>query len=173
MAISPALADVYLTNPDGIYFIEAIDIAHPALANTLHFTNASFDVVGLLDNAKGGSATFKSLPFAAVLPEKNTQGNQQLQLSVSNITNELIDDILLMTDAPQQSATLEYRVFLTTQKDGSGAHINQLTVPWRYEISSVNVTAEAVTMSATKINTHNKSFPRIRYRRTTFPGLSR
>lgn len=173
MPISQELADVYLGNPDGVYFIEAIDLAHSALASTLHYTNSSFGITGLLDNAQPEHASFLPLPFDAKLPNKNTGGNQSLELSVSNISTTLVQHIVRMTEAPQESIQLAYRVFLSTQVDPAGHHINQLVPAWRYEVSSVVVTGDAVQMSATKVNIHNRSFPRVRYTRITFPGLSR
>lgn len=173
MAISQELADVYLNNVSGVYLIEAIDIQHAALLSPLYYTNWSKAITGLLDNAEPGSRQFDPLPFTAVLPEKNTDGNQALELSVSNITTSLVQYINIMSAAPQSPITLTYRVFLTTEVNGSGHHINQLTPPWRYEVSSVALTAQEVQMSATKVNIHNRSFPRVRYKRTTFPGLAR
>lgn len=173
MPISQELADVYLGNPSGIYFIEAIDISHVALASSLHYTNNSFEITGLLDNALPDTAKFSPLPFDATLPEKNTEGNQTLDLSVSNITAELIDYITQVTNAPQSPMQLIYRIYLTTQVNAGGAYLNQLIPPWRYDVSSVSVTAQAVQMSATRLNIHNKSFPRVRYTRLTFPGLAR
>lgn len=173
MTISSELADVYLGNPDGIYFIEAIDLSHTALASDLHYTNASFRLRARLDNSLPEAATYAPLPFNATLPSKNTDGNQSLELSVSNVTAALVAAIDTMASAPESPISLSYRVFLSTQKDSSGHYLNQLTPPWRYEVSAVSLTAESATMSATKINTHNRSFPRVRYTRTRFPGLAR
>lgn len=173
MPISAELADVYLGNPHGIYYFEAIDIEHDALASALHYTNTSFEFTALLDNQLPDTATFTPLPFDATLPSKNTEGNQSLELSMSNVTAELIDSIRTMTSAPQSPMRLTYRVFLTTQVDGNGHYLNQLDPPWRYEVSQIPVTARELVMSATKINTHNRSFPRERYTRLRFPGLAR
>lgn len=173
MAISQELADVYLGNPYNVYYFEAIDIAHTALTSDLHYTNNSFHLTGLLDNTTGESAQFSPLPFSAVLPEKNTEGNQSLGLSVSNVTTDLIDYIEQMAAAPQSPMELTYRVFLSTQKNASGAYMNQLVPAWRFEVSDVIAREQQITMSATKLNTHNRSFPRVRYTRITFPGLSR
>ncbi|MEE4661485.1 MAG: DUF1833 family protein [Halieaceae bacterium] len=173
MAISAALADVYLGNPHGVYFIEAIDIEHAALTSALHYTNASFGVTGLLDNALLDTASYIPLPFTATLPEKNTDGNQSLDLSISNVTAELVGYIDQMAAAPQSPITLTYRVFLSSQVSASGHYLNQLTPPWRYEVSSVALTATEALMSATKVNIHNRLFPRVRYTRTSFPGLAR
>jgi hypothetical protein len=173
MAISAELIDVYTGNPDGIYYFSAIDLRHAALSVDLHYTNASFEVTGLLDNDIGDSAIYAPLPFDHTFPAKNTDGNQSLDLSFSNVTAELIRYIELMTDAPQDSMELTFRVFLSSQTNGFGHYINQLIPPWRYEVSSVSATADAVTMSATKLNTHNRVFPRVRYTAVGFPGLVR
>jgi hypothetical protein len=173
MPISTELADVYMNNPHGIYFIEAIDIEHSALTDPLHYTNASKAITGLLDNAGEDFVQYDPLPFNAKLPDKNTDGTQSLELSISNITTALVQYINIMATAPQEPMRLSYRVFLSTQVSLAGHHLNQLVPPWRYEVSSVSLTAQAVVMSATKVNIHNRSFPRVRYKRTTFPGLAR
>jgi hypothetical protein len=173
MAISPDLAARYLGNPDQLYDIEAISLSHPALAEDLHYTNASFPIIGLLDNALPGTAEFRPLPFSTTMPSKNTEGSQSLQFSVSNVTAELVAAIAIIESAPQSPLTLLYRVYMSTQKNVDGAYINQRTPPWRFEVSNIATTAEAATFSATKINIHNRSYPRARYTRTRFPALDR
>jgi hypothetical protein len=173
MAISAELQDVYLNNPHGIYFMEAIDIDHAILDTTLRYTNASKAFEGLIDNSGTAAALYTPLPFTIVLPDKDTDGTQSLDISLSNVTTTLVAYITSITSAPQSAIELTYRIFLSTQKDGNDAHINQLDPPWRYEVSSASLTQDAVVMSATKLNTHNRSFPRVRYTRTDFPGLAR
>jgi len=173
MAISNELADLYMNNKSGVYFFEAIDIQHAALDGPLHYTNWSTAVNGLVDNAGSAFNAYISMPFTAVLPEKNTDGNQSLELSISNVTTALVAYINIMTAAPQSPIDITYRVFLTGQVDGSGNYLNQMNPPWYYEASAVSVTADSVVLSATKLNTHNRSFPRKRYTQVDFPGLAR
>ena len=173
MAISAELQDVYLNNPANIYFFEAIDLDHQVLAAALHYTNSSKSFVGLVDNAGSATNQYTPLPFSITLPEKNTEGNQSLNISMSNVTTRLVAYINSMASAPQSPIQLTYRVYLSTQKNVSDEYLNQLTPPWKYEVSSVSLTQDAIIMSATKLNTHNRSFPRVRYTRTAFPGLAR
>lgn len=173
MAISTELADVYLGNPHGVHFIEAIDLAHPALPFDLHFTNYTFSIPGLVDNLGTAFNTYVAVPFIITQPSKTTAGNQALELSFSNVNQQLVSYVNTMAEAPQDSITLTFRVFLTTQVDAAGSHINQLNPPWTFEVSSVGMNAQAAIMQATKLNTHNRSFPRVRYRRDNFPGLAR
>lgn len=173
MTISADLADTYMGNPHGIYYFEALEFSHPALTDDLYYTNRSFAIEGFLDNAVPNSnRLFRPIPFDVLKPEKNAEGNQVLEISFSNITAELISVLDIVSSAPQASMTVAYRVFLSSQVDGNGVHFNQLTPPWRYEISAVPVDANAVVMQGTKVNLYNRTFPRIRYRRDTFPALA-
>jgi len=173
MAISAELADHYIGNVHGIYYFEAIDISHPLIPSDLHYTNASFQLEGLLDNTGSATAIYLPLPFTANIPEKNTEGNQSLDLSFSNVSAELVPFVDAMIGGPQQAMSLTYRVFLSSQTNGSGHYLNQLVPAWKFEVSSATFVEDVVTMSATKLDIHNRVFPRVRYTRLAFPGLDR
>lgn len=171
MAISAALQEVYGANPDGVYYIQALSITHSALTAPLHFTNWSQEFTGHIEDS--GTARFKRMPFELQWPTKDTEGTQSVGISISNATRGLMQAIRQMTDQPSESAVFHVRVYLTSQTDVNGVYIQQLDPAMQYEVAAISVEQTRCTMSATKLNSHNRQFPRMVYRPDLFPGLSR
>lgn len=171
MAISKQLADIYRANPSGSYYIEALSIYHTALVGPIHATNASVGFSAKVDGA--AKSDFISLPFSCKLPDKDTSGSQAMSIAFSNVEQDLVLDIEKMSSQPYQPAICVYRVFINGAVDVDGDHIQQLNPAWRYSISTFKVMNKSIVASATKVNLHNSSWPKVLYQPNTFPGLDK
>lgn len=170
MTITPALLKIYTHAPAGQYYMESISIKHSAIPEGIEITNAT---VGFEAMAGAAPAFVTPLPFQVKLPDKDTSGSQQLQITMSNVGQSLINYIERMSAQPYEPAICVYRVYIRGVVDSAGNHIQQLRPPPRYSISKFIVTADSITATATKANMHNRAWPKINYTSTLYPGLDR
>ena len=168
MAISAALAKVYSTAPSRRYYIEALSIYHSALPKTLHITNQTASFQGRIGT---GDETFESIPFEIQQPTKDTSGSQAMNIIISNVEQGIIEDFSHMASQPYEAAVVRYRVFISDILNASGALEQQLKPAWRYDISEFIVNESAIVFVASKTNLHNRSWPKLNYTTTEFPGL--
>ena len=171
MTIPASLAAVYSTAPSGVYYMEALTIGHDELSKVIHITNASVGFSGSTENVP--DAKFIAVPFTLKLPDKDTSGSQKLEIVISNVEQEFIEQVELMAKKPYAPATVRYRVYLSTQDDGAGNLVQQINPSWRYDISSFTVNQDSIIATASKTNAHNRAYPGVRYTSGYFPGLDK
>ena len=167
--ISQDLQRIYSVAPVDAYYKDTICMSHSTLTSDIHITNAEF---GFRGATGGGPVDYIPLPFTMKYPSKDTTGSQQLQIVLSNVEQDLIDDIERMSRKPYEPVIFHYRVYIHGALNTGGNHKEQLVPHWRMEISSFNVTEQAITAVAAKINTHNKPFPKVLYTPERFPGIA-
>jgi hypothetical protein len=139
--------------------------------HTLEFYHATFPtpvyVVQGFDSITTGNpaVTWTAIPFSLTLPEVTPSGPPQLQLSVDNVSRDLMDAIDSAAESGQQ-IRVTYRAFLAS--DLSSA---QNDPPLTLNLRSINVTPTVITATASLYNFTNRKWPRGVYRDEQFPGL--
>ena len=170
MAISSALADIYNANPSGFYYAEVLTIKHSALAQPLVLTNTTVEFELTTDY---GVHTAIPTPFTLTLPTKDTSGSQAMNVVISNREQSILDDVEWMARQPYEPAILTYNVVIKGVVDSSGVHEPQYTPSARYDVTTFTVTEDSIVAMASRVNTHNKRWPKVIYTPDLFPGLDR
>ena len=165
MTISAALKEVYASAPTTQRFIETLALSHSLFAQTYYITNDNQNWTFLLET--GATVTFVSMPFKLVLPTSDGKGNQDLGLTLANIGRELIDPLELAQAKPSEPVKCVRRVYLDTPST------TPADSPLTLLISAANVTKEAVSATATRMDVLNRAFPFNFYKTSDFPGLRR
>lgn len=168
MAISKALQDIYLSNPSGMFYMEALSLYHSALAEPLHITNNAFAFDARADQ---DDVRMIPVPFTIKMPTKDTSGSQVMQIAISNVEQHLIDDVESMARQPYQPLVVRYRIYINGKLNADGKHTQQLVPAWRMEATSIEVQSDAIMINASKRNMHNRRWPRKIYTTEEFPGL--
>jgi hypothetical protein len=171
MAISEALAAVYATAPTARYYIETLTLVHPVFSEAnnrdgyLYMTNQRDGFTGTLET--GEVVTFEPVPFQAIPPNSEEQGDLQLQVGIDNASRELMDNLEKLGQTPNVPIQVVYRVFLS----------DDLTVqndpPLTLDILAVKATQRMVSFAAGLTNLRNKPFPSQLYTTELYPGLAR
>ena len=169
MAISQALADIFNANPSGFYYSEVISINHSALSVPLVMTNSSVQFRASVD---GVTRVVVPTPFDIKLPDKDTSGNQSMNITMSNHEQNIINCIELMAQQPYEPAICTYNVYINTASS-TGVLNPEYTPSPRYDITSFSVTGSTIVAVATKTNLHNRRWPKRVYTPTLFPGLDK
>jgi hypothetical protein len=166
MAISQALKEIYSSAPAQQRYIETLAFSHSLFPRTYYLTNDNVAWQFTLES--GATVTFQAVPFAIILPKLEGNGNQDMNLTISNIGRDLIDPLELANGLPTEAVKCTYRVFLD-QPLGSP----QNTPVLELIITGVEVTKNAVSATATRADVLSRAFPYNFYRASQFPGLKR
>lgn len=165
MPISAALKEIYASAPATQRFIETLALSHSLFAQTYYITNDNQNWTFLLET--GVTVTFVAMPFRIVLPANDGKGNQDLSLTLANIGRDLVDPLEAAQADPGEPIRCVRRVYLDQ------ASTPPADTPLTLMISGANVTREAVSATATRMDVLNRAFPFNFYRTDIFPGLRR
>ena len=166
MAITQALKEIYASAPATQRYIETLAFTHSLFSQPYYVTNDNRAWNFLLES--GQSVTFNPMPFRVVLPTLDGQGQQDMAVTLANIGRDLVDPLEAAIAAPSEPIKCTYRVYLDTENTSP-----QNTPALALIITGVNVTAEAVSATATRTDVLSRAFPYNFYTYTTFPGLRR
>jgi len=166
--ISEALQRVYASAPVDDHYIECMSISHPSMLFTTRYITNEFGGVtaGLEDS--GGNQTFDYLPFAVMPPRAGEEANLQLQVVISNVGRDLIDELEAAATDPTTPLIVVYRVYLATDLTTP-----QNDPPTTLDIRAVTVTNSIVSFTAGITNLRTMRFPAQLYTTELFPGLLR
>jgi len=166
MPITAALKEIYASAPATQRYIETLAFTHSLFAQPYYLTNDNQAWEFLLET--GQLVTFTPVPFRVVLPALDAKGQQDMELTIANIGQDLVDPIEAAIANPREPIRCTYRVYLDTP--GSAP---QNTPALTLIITGVNVSGEAVSATATRNDVLNRAFPYNFYTYTQFPGLRR
>lgn len=166
MPITAALKEIYASAPATQRYIETLAFTHPLFSQPYYLTNDNQAWEFLLES--GQLVTFNPIPFRVVLPALDAKGQQDMELTIANIGQDLVDPIEAAIANPREPIRCTYRVYIDTP--GSAP---QNTPALTLIITGVNVSGEAVSATATRNDVLNRAFPYNFYTYTQFPGLRR
>lgn len=166
MPITAALKEIYASAPVTQRYVETLAFSHSLFAATYYVTNDNRAWPFLIET--GQLVTFLPMPFRIVLPTLDSKGQQDMALTLANIGRDLVDPLEAAIAKPSEPVRCVYRVYLDTPSTSP-----QNSPPLSLIITGVNVTAEAVSATATRTDVLNRAFPFNFYSYATFPGLRR
>jgi len=170
MPITDALKRVYASAPTDTQYVETLQLYHslfPTAGSGGYFLNNDFQE-WLFRLEDGSPVTFGPIPFAVVLPQQDARGQQDLQITIDNIGREIMAPIEAAATMPSEPITVIYRVYLNQPTT-----YPQNDPPLELRLSNIAIGLQAVTGTATRADTLNRSFPSVLYRADTYPGLDR
>lgn len=166
MPISDELKAIYANTDTANRFIECVSLSHSQFGRVFHLTN-DFKAWEFDDGA-GNILQFNPLPFQVVLPGRDSAGSNDMEFSFSNAGKLMMEALELSRANTREPIKIIYRVYRDIWQDTP-----QINPPYEMEITDVNVTLEAVNVTATRFNVLGRLFPRLLYSVNEFPGLKR
>ena len=166
MTISQALKEIYASAPTTQRYIETLSFSHSLFPSTFYLTNDNQSWSFLIES--GQLVTFSAMPFKIQLPTSDGKGNQDMGLMLANIGRDLVDPLEAAIAKPSEPVKCIYRVYLD-----QSSTLPQNSPPLSLIITSVQVTREAVSATATRMDVLNRAFPYNFYKTAEFPGLRR
>lgn len=173
MAISAALKTIYASAPATQRYIETLTLSHSLFPQTYYLTNDNQPWTFYANVTSGGSiglelVTFNVMPFKIVLPQSDGKGQQDMALTIANIGRDLVDPLEAAIAAPAEPIRCIYSVYLDQAETEP-----QNNPPLTLIITGVQMTRDAVSATATRMDVLNRAFPYRFYRYDDFPGLRR
>lgn len=166
MTISPEMRRIYATAPAGQKYIETLEFWHPDFGQRYYMTNDPRSWEFALET--GQIQKFDAVPFALVLPRRDGEGRQDMNITIDNIGRELIAEIEKAADGALTPVEVTYRVYLNkVHSPPQNSPVLTLAV------FQVEVTRLSVVATASRADILNLPFPGDVYRVDTFPGLDR
>ena len=166
MPISAALKAIYASAPADQRYIETLAFTHSLFAAPYYLTNDNQSWEFLLET--GQLVTFLPVPFRVILPALDSKGNQDMELTIANVGQDLVDPLEAAIAKPSEPIRCTYRVYIDVPGTSP-----QNTPALSLIITGVNVSGEAVSATATRNDVLNRAFPFNFYSYNLFPGLRR
>ena len=166
MPISEELKRVYASAPVDRRYIDTVSFHHSMFTKDYWFTNDLQPWTFTLENAS--SQLFEVFPFKIILPNNDRLGNQDLQIGLSNVGREMMNELELANSLPQEPVQVVFRVFM----DYIACSPQNLPV-LSMTLVDIQVNRESVTGVARRADILNRPFPYEQYTLDTFPGLDR
>ena len=133
------------------------------IGSTVHYFCKGYDdITATTEN--GSVITFSAAAIDIAIPARNSDGTQDLQFAISNISGEVstaIRDAL----ASLTNASLTYRQYVSTDLNAPAS------VPYTLAIKSGSWTALQAQITAGYMNVLDTAWPRFRYTLNDFPAL--
>jgi hypothetical protein len=163
--MSAALRKAYASNTETP--LETYEFTHSSLTGgVLRLVKGFYDLDATLENAS--SVTFSAAGINSRLPEKSTDGNQSIELTLDNTNGTAWTQINLAIEANRTSeepVICKYRPYLESDTSAPAGSVFTFTV------LSSSTNRNAVTLQAAYTPLPEVTFPRGRYYATNFPWL--
>jgi len=144
-----------------------LEFLHSGLTGgALRLVQGYYDISATLEDAT--SVTFSASGIGVSLPEKGTDGRQELNIQIDNVSNyvwQQISSVVTASRASPERVICKYRPFLESDLSAPAGATYVLTVTQ----SSINRTTANIRASFAQIP--DMAYPRARYYPTTYPGL--
>jgi hypothetical protein len=154
---SDALKELYASSGTGV-ILYTLELSHPSWASRFYIVNDFQNFTANLENA-GPSVEFQRFAFELRGPEKNDQGDVYLQLTIDNVSTQMVDFLeLAAADTNNVPINMVYRVYIDT--DTTGPQINP---PLELKLHNARVTNRRMSGQAAMVNFVNRKFPNVVY----------
>lgn len=170
--ISDALQELYASAPRGQFAENGVTLTHPAFSQDWHLTNypvsenPSVEFEAFRAIVDGEIKSFLSHPIDARLPQQGTTGAQQMEISLANSGAVMASEIVNAAQMPEVPINVRVDTFII-------GDLSPQDDPFIFEVSTVSVDRQSVTSRAGGNDILNQATPRLRFTRTSNPGLSR
>lgn len=165
--LKAAIKEAYASATGIIY--HTLEFRHPSFTEAIRVVRDHDDLTATLEatapwNA-GESVLFVGYSFDFVKPEVSPQGVPQIQITIDNVSRDIVANIeLALTTTDLLRCT--YREYLDSDLSGP-----QNDPPIHLDIITISATVFKVTATAGLVNLMNKKFPTQEYNTKRFPGL--
>lgn len=144
--------------------------------NTLEFSHSSIDTIYLVQGfydipanlETGPLVTFQKSGIGIQLPERSTDGQQELQIQLDDVSNTVYQSLravqLSMRDSDEK-AIIKYRPYLEADLSAPAGAVLSLVM------TGASIRRGTATIRATWSPFPDLSFPRYRYYATKYPGV--
>lgn len=163
MTLSPELIRIYASGGVNETWVECLSISHPQFTATWNITNSPYMMVATTED--GSQITFDPYPFKASMLGTGESGNQDIEITISNVEKTPVDEIERAAEDPTQQIQMVYRVWIESKLDSPGYVVDGLS------ISEVSVTDTEIVARASASDMLNRAFPTVLYTPDKFPGL--
>lgn len=147
--------------------LETLEFSHSALSGgVMRFVRGYQDLEATLED--GSTVTFTASGIDVQLPEKSTDGQQNLTIAISNDSNLVYEQLDLVQESMRTSderAIFKYRPYLPSDLSAPAAS------PLRLIVTSATITDEAALIQCTYTPFPDSIYPRYRYYASTYPGV--
>ena len=162
---SKTLQAAWASAPKGQYIYETLELSHSQFSKKYYITASTLAFDAHLED--GTLVTFDAFPFNITLPRSDADGSQEMQISLQNIDQSLVDELEAASTKPDERIAVVYRIYLATDKT------EPQNLPIKLSISEVAMTNETISAIATRSDVLNFPFPSEAYDPLRFPGLAR
>lgn len=158
-----AIAQAYASNEATP--LSTFEFIHSSIT-TLRFVQAYYDLEATLEDLS--VVTFSKSGLGFQLPERSTDGQQDLQIQIDNLSNDVYTALRTIQDSMRLSdekAIIKYRPFLESDLSApAGAAV-------RLFVSAATITRSQATIVASWSPFPDAVYPRYRYYPTLYPGV--
>lgn len=163
--MSAALEQAYASNTETPLL--TVELSHSALTGgVLRFVRGYYDITATTEAA--ATVVFTATGMGLNLPQKSSDGDQQLDIQLDNVSNEVfreLEAVRVANRTTEEPINCILRPYLESDLSAPAGATYEL------QVKSVKVTRNAAVISATYSPLPNVSYPRKRYYPTTYVGL--
>ncbi len=145
--------------------LNTLEFSHSSIT-TMYFVQAYDDLTATLEDST--EVTFLKSGLGIQLPERSTDGQQDLQIQIDNLSNQVYETlrtIQLSMRSTDEKAIIKYRPYLESDLSApSGAVV-------RLIMSTSTINRQQATIRASWSPFPDARYPRYRYYPTIYPGL--
>ena len=145
--------------------LNTLEFSHSSIT-TLRFVQGYYDLQANLET--GPLVTFQKSGFGFQLPERSTDGQQELQIQLDNVSNIAYQNLATVQQSMRsadEKAIIKYRPYLESDLSAPAGAVLSLVM------TGASVKRDSVFIRATWSPFPDVTYPRHRYYPTKFPGL--
>jgi hypothetical protein len=140
-----------------VAFVDTISLSHSTFPATYRYSRSDTDLII-------GGVTYRGKQFSYSLPELRAGGSQGIQISLSNVTSEVIN-IFKTANKTKEPILVDFKSFIANQPLATASFASKLFV------KTVSFNKSDMAMQAGYPDTTNKKLPAEKYTTRECPGL--
>lgn len=168
--LSEAIKEAYASAPSDVVIVHTLEMRHPAFTEPIRVVMDFIPIEARLEKSAPLNAeelvTFQPFAFDLVLPEVVDTGVPEMQITIDNVSGEILRHIELAMPEPEK-LEVTYRAFLSDDLEAGP----QNDPPLHMTITQIEADATAIRAKASIADFVNKKFPGEVYTDKKFPGL--
>lgn len=145
--------------------LETLEFSHSSIT-TMYFVRAFYDLTATLESST--EVTFVRSGLGIQLPEKSTDGQQELQIQIDNLSNDVYQTLSTIQNSMRstdEKAIIKYRSYLESDLSAPAGAVIKLIM------TSASVNRRTASIRASWSPFPDASYPRYRYYPTLYPGV--
>lgn len=147
--------------------ILTVDISHSAITGgVLRLARAYSDLTATIEG--GSTVTFLRSGIGISYPEKSTEGRQDLNIQIDNVSNVVwqeINSVVVANRTTQERAVCKMRAFLESDLTAPQGEV------YTFTITGTSITRSSAVIRATYTPIPDTEYPRHKYYSNSYPGV--